>query len=689
MSNKIIKFVVVFFLLINNLKAETTAVQRDAFFFTDRVTSTTSTPSALQYYDYKENLADEISIDVYKNKDFSNLQGKRIFVGYGVIDPTGDDCKVFTPDVTGQENNITVCLPWWRIEREYATSSTQGSGVSFTSFLSKMQRPRPPKNVSVCDAWDASQKLPGGTVTCTTYYDKSISDDCYKNPLQAQCRKDNCGSWVKNNCTRSGRSIGHERESLDNIELNSTAEKRYESKVNLITEQYICPEGNFTNTAVCTNMKEVAMNPYECKADDTATPLDDSIMKYCDESRPVRDVASGAIKGFLGTCPAEASASNTQFEVTCTVNNFSQTRNTCTDYGASLISSISELLEQSYDLHYTEQKVRVLSGAIDRFADREDCVRANTVESGRDKSAYIIASGSGSLDDDIYLTVHHSDDTHTVEYCNQQHNDVAGSKLNFSEMGAPVQCIQNSGNYSFNKNINISAGDVISVQQTTENEDGGYHGAAGSFELRTHYSSSKVVIDGVEATPDTYPGNFPFHPTSMGSFINLWENTLGSLSIMFPYAGVYTLYFYSESGELVASKEVGAEDFKTLNSGTGYKQLFLASSIPIAPTLDKTNESTLCLNDNWADYGGGVYGGKASVSGTPCQEPSIGNTYQKSKAIKRVVVKDMLTNSFTVIPLVYPLGYPNRVYISKVKLYEDRVYHCYEQPEIAVPLGGN
>jgi hypothetical protein len=686
MKNKVIA-ILSFILWTSCINAETTAVQRDSFFFTKSLTSTTSAPSTLQYYDFKENLADELSIDVYKNKNFTNLQGKKIFVGYGVVDPTGDDCRVFPPSVTGQENNITVCLPWWRIEREYQISTNQGSGVSFSSFISKMQRPRPPKDVSVCNAWSSSQQLPGGTVTCTTYYDKSISDECFENPIQAQCKKDNCGSWVKNSCTRSGRSIGHEKESLSNVRVDNYSEERYESKVNLVTEQFDCPGGSFTNFANCTDETIVTMQPYECKIDNPATPLDDSIMKYCDEDKPVRDASTGAITGFLGTCPKEASPTNTAFQVTCSVNGFSQTRNTCTNYGASITTTTNEIIDQSYDLQYTEQRVRALSGAIDRFASREDCVRANTIEGSRDNSTYLKASGKGKLDDDIYLIVHSSDDTHNVVYCNQQHNTIAGSKLNLPELGGVVQCIPNSGVYSFDKTINIKSGDIVSVQQTTEAEDSGQHGLSGSFSSRSHFASSKVVIDENEVTPDTYIADFPHYPQgTVAGYLGLWENTLGSLAIMFPYVGSYTLYFYTDAGELVVSKDIGTDDFEALTTTQQNKQLFLAKEIPIAPTLDSTNIDTLCLNDNWTEYGGGVHGGKASLTGTACQEPSAGSTYQKSKAIKRVVVKDMLTGSFTVIPLVYPLGYINRVFISKVKLYENRVYNCYEQPEIAAPM---
>lgn len=669
-----------------NATDDVVSVERDSTYFVNKnVTSNTSEPTALQYYEFRENLADEIALDIYKNKDMSALEGKRIFVGYGVVDPTGEDCKVFTPTLTGLENNITVCLPWWRVEREYAINQEAGvQGTDFRSFISTMQRPRPPKNVSVCNSWQSSKQLPSGNVTCTTYYDKTINDECFSNPIQAQCKKNNCGTWVEENCERMGRSLGYENESLYNVEISSATPKIYESKVNLSTDQFVCPGGSFTNFANCTDETVVAMNPYECKPDDPTTPLDDSIMKYCDETSPVRNAGSGNITGFIGTCPAEASASGQPFQVTCSVDSFRQTRNICVEEGSSINNTTHEVLDQSYDLHYTEYDVSVLSGAIDIYAVREDCVRANTIEESRNESVYINASGSGQLDDDIYLTVHHADDTHSVVYCNQQHNSNAGSKLNFSEMGGIVQCIPNSGNYSFSQQVNIIPGDIVSVQQATENENGGFHGLNGSFSARTHYGSSKVVIDNIEVTPSVYPSKFPYYPSD-GVNLALWENTLGSVAIMFPYAGFYKLYFYNNAGELVASEDVTGENFNELTSIKPSKQLFLAEQFDIPSTLNAENTETLCLKDNLVDYGGGVFGGKNSTTGTACQQQSSG-AYAKSKAIKRIVVKDMLTDVFTVIPLVYPLGYPNRVFVSKLKLYENRKYFCYEEPIISAPF---
>ena len=669
------------FMPIISLQAETVSVGRDAVFFHNRVVSSTSEPSQLQYYDFKNNLPDEVSINVFKDKDFSAFAGKHIFVGYGVVNPTGTDCKVFTPDVTGMENNITVCLPWWRIEREYLVSNNQEApNTSFASFISTMQRPVVPRNVTVCNSWASSEELPGGIVTCTSYYDRTISQECYDNPRQPQCFKNNCGNWVLNNCTSLGRSIGYKNESLRNVNTTGgDSFQRYESKVDLVTRQFSCPGGSFTNRANCLDEETVTMSPYECKPNDPSTPLDDSIMKYCDEDRPVRDVATGEITGFVGTCPAEASSNNQPFDVICPVNNSVHTTSTCVRRAPDVVNNNLNSVDKVYSLDYTEKTVNVLSGEPDRFSSMDNCVRANTIDESREDRTYIKVEGNGSLDDDIYVILHHADDTHSVLYCNQQHNQNAGSKLNLPELGGEVQCIPNNGDYSFSDRYSIQKSDILSIQQATEDENGG----ATSFSSRTSYSSSKVLMDGVEAVPEVYPGNFPHYPNHDG-YLNLWENTLGSLGLMFPYAGSYKLYFYTEDGRSMDTKTIGLADFEAIGSH-GFKQLFLAEDMDIAPTLDDTNTSTLCLHDDFVDYGGGVYGGKASISGATCQSPSTGNTYQINHAIKRVVIKDLISGTITTIPLVYPLGYPNRVFISKLKLYENRIYHCYKSAAISAP----
>lgn len=660
------------------LKAETVEVQRDSVFFTKQNASNTGEPSTLQYYEFTENLADEVIIEVFKNKDLSNFSNKNIFVGYGAVDPIDKSCKIFPPSATGSDNNITVCLPWWRIERQYLLDTTEGDQESsFRNFLSRMQRPRPPKNVEVCDSWNPSIELPGGTVSCTSYFDKTKNASCYANPKQGECYKNTCGGWVRENCVKTGRSIGiveTSRGMLFNQESDIDPTREI-TKVDLATEQYTCPGGSFTKYKGCADLETLQMYPYECEADNPNTPLDDSVMKYCDEDKPVRD-ASGSVVGFLGTCPDGKS-------IQCKVDGFTQTREECVKYEEDTIILKSEVIEESIDIGYTEQEVDVLSGALDRFASRDDCIRANTVEDSRLESVYANITGDGHLDDDIYVITHSTDDTHSVEYCNQQHNRNNGSSLNLPALGGVVSCIANNGFYQFEKKINIKTGDIISIQQATEMEDFGWY----SFQKRTHYSSSKVIIDGEESTPEMYPKNFPYYPKNQ-IYIPLWESTLGSLTILFPYAGSYTLLFFREDGSLVVKKDLSEETFSGLNI-VNYKQLFLAEDIPIAPTLnssDLNSTETLCLKDDFTEYGGGVHGQKGSKTGLPCQSPSEGNTYQINNAIKRVIIKDNLTDLYTEVPLVYPLGYPNRVFISKLKVYEKRLYHCYENPSIKAPF---
>ena len=678
------RFILILLLFTSSiLFSESLTVTRDSFFFTTDTVSTTSEPSTLKYYDFKDNLADEIVIDVFKGKDLTNLKGKQIFVGYGIVDPKGEDCKIFPPHITGQDNNLTVCLPWWRIERVYAKDNniTDEKTKKFISFLSTMQRPRPPKNISVCNTWEKSQDLPGGKVTCTTYYDKSLSEDCYKNPKQNKCFKNNCGSWVINNCKKHDDFQGYKKESLQTVQRDGTSDKRFKSRIDLKTQQFLCPGGSFTNYANCTDEDIVTMQPYECKEDNPSTPLDDSIMKYCDSSKPVRDVTSGNITGFSGKCPSDGNTSS--YNMTCKINSFSQTRNTCEKYADDTKKLSSETVSESHDLNYIEQRVRVLSGEADRFADRDDCVRANTIEGSRDDSVYMLAEGSGAIDDDIYVIVHSNDDSHSVAYCNQQHNRYKSGKIIRSELGGTITCVQNTGNYTFSEKINIKTADIVSIQQATEDEDAG----KGPFDLRTHYVSTAVKIDGIEAIPAVSSSSSPFYPKYIdlfGTFLNLWENTLGSLSLMFPYSGSYTIYFYNAGGNLVVTKKISHTDFNTLGA-TGYKQLFLAEKINLSSSLDSTKKETLCLHDDWTEYGGGIFGKKKSSSGEACQAPSPGSSYQKSAAITKVIVKDELTGSLTKIPLVYPLGYPNRVFVSKLKLYESRIYNCYDSPNIKAP----
>jgi len=88
------------------------------------------------------------------------------------------------------------------------------------------------------------------------------------------------------------------------------------------------------------------------------------------------------------------------------------------------------------------------------------------------------------------------------------------------------------------------------------------------------------------------------------------------------------------------------------------------------------NKNTACLDDDFVEWGGGVYGGHGSKDNKSCSIPN--DSYSKSHAVYTVIIKDLFTGVTTRVPLVYPIDYPNRIYISKLHVYEHRVYRCYK-----------
>jgi hypothetical protein len=288
------------------------------------------------------------------------------------------------------------------------------------------------------------------------------------------------------------------------------------------------------------------------------------------------------------------------------------------------------------------------------------------VEDARDQEIYVKIQGNGYLDDDIHVLRHLNDGTHIKVYCNMQHNENAGSRKNYN--GSILECIDNDGAYAFNKTVEIKASDIVSVQQASENENGnGTPFAIG----RNHYGSTKVVIDDILVAPEAFGANFPYYPKN-GGWLRTWDNTISSLSILFPYSGAYRLQFFNKEGNIVSDLTIGLETFEAINKD-GFFQLKAGKTMLLNSSI---TESGACREDDWVEWGGGVFGGKNSKTGEICATPN--DSYVVENAIYNILVKDLLTGSITPIPLVYPLAYPNRIFISKLNVYEKRKYRCYD-----------
>lgn len=632
-------------------------VERSNWEFNTTDTTQTSAPSNLKYYKYFDILPDEINFKVFENQDLSHLAGKKLYVGYGTANQNGSDCKVFKSVDTGLNEDITVCLPWWRIEREYKASS---SNQQTTSFLDNLKFIKPPLTVNYCKQWADGKSYPGGISVCTSYFDRNAGGDCWDNPEQQKCFVDNCGFNLKNRCTFLDSAIGVTETLPSSVDNSIGIPTQTDTKVKLTSHRYDCPSGPIANDVECVDSETALMYPYTCKPDSEATPEDDGEYIYCDEDKPIFD-SYGKIEAFKGTCSDGRT-------VTCNVNKFSSSVQICKQpiYETEIKN---KLYSTELTRTYTNERVDVLSGEADIYSQRPNCLRANTIQQAREQELYVKIIGDGFLDDDIYVLRHNINGAHQKVYCNMQHAENKGNKKNYN--GDILQCIDNDGNYTFNQTVNIDTTDIVTVQQASENENA----TSEPFVLgRNHYSSTEVVIDGVEVAPKTFSSDFGSYPRQ-DQHLKLWDNTLGTLSILFPFAGAYEIYFYNKDQREISKATIDIEDFKTITQNSSM-QLKLGQQMPLAVGI---TESTAARDDMWVEWGGGVYGGKASKTGTTVATPL--DEHVKENSVTSIIVKDLLTNAIIPIQLVYPLAYPNRVFISKLKVYEYRQYRCYNDFE--------
>lgn len=650
-------------LLVANVSAEdeVTAVEREMWTFTDTNTTETGQPSSMKYFKYYDSLPDEISLETFKNMDLSGFEGKNIVIGYGITDPTGDNCKVYPPSITGKSEPITICLPWWRVERTYQKEFKSVNDLN--NFFKYMPKPRPPILVNYCKEWESGATYAGGMVSCTTYYDKLVSSECWANPMQQRCFVDNCGLSLRENCAFQGMALsteGHDKLKWAIAQEDGKTVNELDVKIQVRTKQYKCPAGKIVKHTACKEEVSSLMFTYQCTPDNPNTAKDDGVYIYCDKDKPTYD-GGGDIIGFTGRCPDGR-------QVICDTDTISEEKRVCKE---PIMGISTEERDESVQVGktYDTFSISVISGEPDIYSEDPNCLRANTIEEAREGVFQARVKGSGYLDDDIFVLTHSNDGTLGKIYCNQQHN---GSNPYKVVGGNNLHCIPNSGSYSFNKTVDIVASHVVSVQQASEIEI-----RTGSwFAGRNHYRSTQLTIEGVLVAPTTSGSTFPYYPAN-GPYVRTWDNSLSTLSLMFPFSGAYELYFYDNSGREMGSAIIDSTDFEEMGA-FGNTQLKLGKEMDII-----VNESSSCKEDEWAEWGGGVYGGKASKTGGACSSPS--DSHVKGHPVTRIIVKDLLTGMVTNIPLVYPLPYPNRVFVSKLKLQEKRIYRCYKPFPLAAP----
>lgn len=655
------------------IASEPEVKERDGAWFLNTTDTTESgNPSDLKYFKFYDVMPDEVTLEIFKDKNLTNIGEKKLHIGYGISDPKGENCSVFKAEMTENGVETKVCLPWWRKEIEYITKKNIINDVS--SVLDNLQTPRPPLLVNVCSKWSTPKEYQGGKTVCTSYYDKLAGGDCWDNPEQSKCFVNNCGSYIENDCTYIDSTSGETEVLKTAIDDDFGVPIEADTKYGLVSHQYNCPSGPI-NEPQCEEEKNALMFPYECKPDDPSISGDSGEYAYCDEKKPIYN-DEGVITGFDGFC-----SDNTP--IICKANSFTNTTSVCSEPIYETYTDV-KTYETKLTRTYTSHVVDVLSGEPDMYSGQEQCLRANTVEDAREQELYVKIVGNGSLDDDIYVLRHKADGEHAKIYCNMQHNQNAGSRKSYN--GEVLECISNNGNYSFNQEVPINTSDIVTVQQNSENEN-----ANGTpFSLgRNHYVSTSLSIDGIQVAPSTFPSDFPYYPSS--GYLKTWDNTTSTFSILFPFAGAYEIFFYNKNGEEMGTESLNVDDFKSI-AEHGSMQMKLGRNMKLANNVkdDVLNEQGQIITTNanredaWVEWGGGVFGGKGSKTGIASSVPN--DNYVKENSVTRILIKDLLTGAIIPIEMVYPLPYPNRIYVSKLKVYEHRKYRCYEEfPAFSAP----
>ncbi|MDD3466356.1 MAG: conjugal transfer protein TraN [Campylobacterales bacterium] len=718
------KYILSLALIISALCAEDGEIKEQTFIkLPETNLAVEAEDSKINYFKHYQTLPSNITMDIFKNKDMSEFAGKKLFIGYGTADETGDDCRVFPKEDTGYENDTTICLPYWRIEREYIVESQPVANLP--AAVEMLPESRPPILVKVCDKYADEKEYPGGNVACYIYYDKLADEGCMENPIQEKCKVTNCTDNLKEHCTFKDVVIGEidELPGVTNSQTGSVPEEEI-TKVNLSTVQYVCPSGPLVEDVECVDEKQVMMFPAQC-SEAEPTAMEGAQYEYCDKTKPIRG-AGGDIVAFEGTCKNGKS-------ITCETKVFSTQDYVCKEpIYEDFIETM--LKEQQVTRSFSDHEVDWISAEPDMYSERDNCLRLNSILDSREQDIFININASGKLDDDVYILRHSADGDHSKIYCNMQHApvnvniqaevekclDIKDYNLTSQEVsgaiacdldadnltdekfqeclvakniivddangvrdcvasvdsgtavkhysGSVLSCLRNNGSYSVDmRNIPIDISDLVTIQQNSEWE---YLNPTPFSVGRNHYSSTKVNLNGKVVSPQAFTSDYPYYPSN-GGYLRTWDNVTSTLTILFPFAGIYELYFYNKNGEEIFTQTVNPNHFKEIQ-GAGYTQLKLGEVMNLAPGV---NSTTAARDDDWVEIGGGVFGGRGSKSGVAVSSPN--DSYVKTNAITSILVKDLIMGTVTPIPMVYPMAYPNRIYLSKLDVYEKRKYRCY------------
>lgn len=743
-----------------------------------------SKDSGLVYLKYYNNLPEEINLEIFKNRDLSKLTGKNLFLGYGTVDKKGKDCKSFSSDITGYDKNTTVCLPYWRIEREYAKTASK---TNFKDAIALLPTPKPPIVAKVCDKYSDDKKYPGGKVTCFAYFDKLAGGDCYSSPLKKECYVNTCSNNIDKKCTFVDVVIGEEQKlSSATIKKDGGAPEEEVTKVKLSTFQYKCPAGPLVKNVNCVDERVVLMYPANC-ADKNSTNTEDAY-EYCKKSNTNRD-NQGNIISFYGICK------NGKPKL-CETKKFSSKSLQCIEpiyEEIETTQTYQEVLRKSYK----DYEIDWGGGETDFYSENKNCLRTNTTRESRSKTIFVDMKANGFIENSIYIMKHKENGGDSKIYCNtgkkidngyvskksddQLRTCILDSNLTFNsgalwyaktcalkystlseidfkncientnvkeivqnkytttsdsdyskylscfqrKKSSPlpiiynnllINCETNNGTFSLDKRgIEVAGDEIISIQQAFEPRSKEFYQASevrgkvrdganiikksrmGAIKGKTtntqrflkprymyfthpsatrrKFRNSPIFVNEKEVLPEI-SSTTDLYRLGLNDFSKILENSIFSLSLIFPFSGTYELSFYNKRGKEIIKKTINDSNFNAT-----YSSLNIAKNMKLSP---KIQPATSGINDKWVEIGGGIYGGRTK-DGHKVQRPD--REFVKENAITSILIKNIANGSVTPIVLAFPLIFPNKISISKLNAYEKRKYRCYNNFQTSKDVG--
>lgn len=289
---------------------------------------------------------------------------------------------------------VEVCAPWWRIERTYKVTPSDElfiNGVSLEPYA--INQATLPMRMTTCLKYDTNitQSQAGNRdVICKTYYDMTMGVQCQKDIFQPSCFVDTCQGYIYNVCSKNAiqptQVDGMKDYEWGYISVGGN-KVRAKIKQNIRSWAYSCPPsgvglkkcqilGDVTvfphqcNPAVCTEYKKCLGSKKSVKECYSQYPCEEV---YGDSTQPVLE--NGNLVGFRDKCGED-------MIVNKNIDKISNYTEKCAKY-KTITDVITEEKKCTNTAKEVIYEVNTTITQEDAYANREDCVRINNIESAQ------------------------------------------------------------------------------------------------------------------------------------------------------------------------------------------------------------------------------------------------------------------------------------------------------------------